>query len=69
MRTISQTTQFKKDYKRETRGQHRATLDANILAIVSLLIADHPLLDKCRDHGLTGEYSSHRDATSNPTCS
>lgn len=27
MRTIKRTTQFKRDYKREKRGQHRASLD------------------------------------------
>jgi mRNA interferase YafQ len=37
MRTISRTTRFKKDYKREARGQHRATLDADLLAAISLL--------------------------------
>jgi hypothetical protein len=27
MRTISRTAKFKKDYKREGKGQHRVTLD------------------------------------------
>ena len=27
MRKISRTNQFKRDYKRESRGQHRAVLD------------------------------------------
>jgi hypothetical protein len=35
MRTISRTAKFKKDYKREDKGQHRATLDADLLAGIS----------------------------------
>ena len=29
MRTTERTNQFKRDYKRESKGQHRATLDAS----------------------------------------
>jgi len=66
MRTTSQTNQFKKDYKRETKGQHRATLDADILAVLSLLTTDQTLPDKYRDHGLTGEYTQHRECHLKP---
>lgn len=31
MRTIERTGQFKRDYKREAKGQHRATLDAELV--------------------------------------
>ena len=55
MRTISRTTRFKKDYKRESRGRHRAMLDNDLLAVVSLLAKDSPLPESCRDHPLTGE--------------
>ncbi len=43
MRTISRTSRFKKDYKRETKGAHRATLDADLMAAVTLLAKDSPL--------------------------
>jgi mRNA interferase YafQ len=66
MRTIKRTSRFKKDYKRETRGQHRATLDADLLAAVSLLAADSPLPERCRDHPLTGEWIDHRDCHIKP---
>jgi mRNA interferase YafQ len=66
MRTISRTNRFKKDYKREARGQHRATLDVDLLAVVSLLAADHPLPEKLRDHPLTGEWTDHRDCHIKP---
>lgn len=66
MRTISRTTRFKKDYKREARGQHRGTLDTDLLAVVSLLAADSPWPEKFRDHPLTGEWADHRDCHVKP---
>jgi mRNA interferase YafQ len=54
MRTTSRTAQFKKDYKRESRGQHRATLDDDLLAAIALLADDQPLAEKFHDHALTG---------------
>ncbi len=36
MRTIKRTGQFKRDYKRETKGPHRATRDADTLRLVRL---------------------------------
>jgi mRNA interferase YafQ len=66
MRTISRTSRFKKDYNREAKGQHRATLDADLLAVVSLLAADNPLPEKLRDHPLTGEWADHRDCHIKP---
>ena len=66
MRTISRTTQFKKDYKRESKGQHRVTLDDQLLAVVTLLVADSPIPDKLRDHPLSGEWKDHRDCHIKP---
>jgi mRNA interferase YafQ len=65
-RTISRTSRFKKDYKREAKGQHRATLDADLLAVASLLAADSPLPERFRDHPLTGEWIDHRDCHIKP---
>jgi len=66
MRTISRTTRFKKDYKRESKSQHRATLDAELLAVVTLLAEDHPLPERLRDHLLSGEWADHRDCHIKP---
>jgi mRNA interferase YafQ len=66
MRTISRTSEFKKDYKREGKGQHRATLDADLMQVLSLLLGDHPLPDKMRDHALAGEWKDHRDCHIKP---
>jgi mRNA interferase YafQ len=66
MRTINRTHRFKKDYKRESRGQHRAVLDELLLAAVSLLAADATLPDAMRDHALSGEWRDHRDCHLRP---
>lgn len=66
MRTTSQTSQFKKDYKREAKGQHRTTLDVDLLPVLSLLATDQILPDKYRDHALTGEYTKHRECHLKP---
>ncbi len=66
MRKIERTTRFKKDYKREAKGQHRATLDKDLLNIVSLLISNAPLPEKLRDHPLTGDWKDHRDCHIKP---
>jgi mRNA interferase YafQ len=66
MRTISRTAKFKRDYKRETKGQHRATLDTDLLAAVSLLVADQSLPERFHDHPLSGEYTDHRECHLKP---
>ena len=60
MRTIKRTTRFKGDYKREKRGQHRATLDDELFAIVQLLIIDAKLPELMRDHSLTGNLKDQK---------
>jgi mRNA interferase YafQ len=66
MRTTSLTARFKKDYKREAKGPHRATLDADLLAVISLLVTDQPLPEKFHDHSLTGNYTNHRECHLRP---
>jgi mRNA interferase YafQ len=66
MRTISRTNRFKKDYKREAKGQHRAVLDAALTATVTLLAMDSSLPEKLHDHALSGEWKDHRDCHIKP---
>jgi mRNA interferase YafQ len=66
MRTISRTAKFKRDYKREAKGQHRAALDADLLAAISFLAADQTLPERFHDHPLTGEYTNHRECHLKP---
>jgi len=66
MRTIKRTGQFKRDYKREAKGEHRATLDAELIPIMQALASDQPLTPHHRDHALTGHWSDHRDCHIKP---
>lgn len=66
MRTIKYTTQFKKDYKRETKGPHRTTLGSEFIAIINDLANDVPLAPRQRDHALTGDWKDHRDCHIKP---
>jgi mRNA interferase YafQ len=66
MRTIEQTGQFRRDYKREAKGPHRQTLQSDFVAIVTALTNDQPLAEKHRDHALTGDSKDHRDCHVRP---
>ncbi len=66
MRTIERTGQFKRDYKREARGRHRAWLGDDLAAILTMLASDQPLEPRHRDHALSGEWSDHRDCHIRP---
>ncbi len=66
MRAIDWTRQFKRDYKRESKGQHRKTLDEELFAVVELLATDAALESKYRDHALVGEWKDTRDCHVKP---
>ena len=60
MRTIDRSSAFKRDYKREAKGLYRATLDVDLQAVLSALLADLSLEPRHRDHALTGDWKDHR---------
>jgi len=66
MRTIRRSTRFKKDYKRESRGQFGKSLDRDFIAVVSLLANDQPLPPNLRDHALSGDWTDYRDCHVKP---
>jgi len=66
MRTIERSSAFKHDYKREARGQHRASLDADLLHILADLANDQPLKSQLRDHDLSGNWSGYRECHVKP---
>ena len=66
MRTIRRTTQFKRDYKRESKGPHRSTLEQDLRAVLELLTADAILPVKYRDHPLSGRWKDFRDCHVRP---
>ena len=66
MRKIEQTSQFRRDYKREAKGSHRQTLASDLAAILRNLAQDEPLAEKHHDHALIGDWRDHRDCHVKP---
>ncbi|MGQ0659457.1 type II toxin-antitoxin system YafQ family toxin [Sphingosinicella sp.] len=66
MRAIERTGQFKRDWKRESKGRHRKTLAAEFVTLLQALATDQPLEERHRDHALAGEWKDHRDCHVRP---
>jgi len=66
MRTIERSTAVKRDYKREAKGQHRATLDADLSFILTALATDQPLPPRNQDHELSGDWRGYRECHVKP---
>ena len=66
MRKIERTTRFKRDYRRESKGQYAQILSTNFVEVVKSLIADAPLEERHRDHALTGNWADYRDCHLRP---
>lgn len=61
MRTIEHASAFKRDYKREAKGQYRTTLDAELVTVMVALANDQPLESRHRDHDLSGDWAGYRE--------
>ena len=66
MRELERSGEFKRDYMRESRGPHRATLSGDLKVVLSRLVADKPLEPRYRDHNLTGIWSGYRECHVKP---
>lgn len=66
MRAINRSTAFKRDYKRESRGQHRKTLDETLKPVLLALAMDKPLEPHHRDHDLSGDWAGYRECHIRP---
>jgi mRNA interferase YafQ len=66
MRTIEWTNQFKRDFKRESKGQYRTTLDNDLFPLIELLAKNQLLEARYRDHALSGNWKGHRDCHIKP---
>ena len=66
MRTIDRSTAFKRDYKREAKGQHRGSLDDALKAVIVALATDQPLDARHRDHDLSGDWAGYRECHVKP---
>lgn len=66
MRTVRRTRPFRRDYRREKRGQYRDTLDAELDRVARLLAADEAIPERYRDHALAGRWVGHRECHIRP---
>jgi mRNA interferase YafQ len=66
MRRIERTRQFQRDYKRELKGAHRASVVSDFMSLVAALANDQPLAEKHRDHALSGDWNDYRDCHLKP---
>ena len=66
MRTIDRSSAFKRDYKREAKGLHRATLDDALKPVLVALASDQPLDARYRDHDLSGDWAGCRECHIKP---
>ena len=66
MRTIERSSAFKRDYKREARGRHGATLDSVLVLVLKALADDQLLETQYRDHDLSGDWLGYRECHVRP---
>ena len=66
MRTIERSTAFRRDYKREAKGQHRATLDTDLAPVLMALADDLSLQARHHDHDLAGDWRGYRECHVKP---
>lgn len=66
MRTIERSSAFKRDYKREAKGQYRTVLDASLVPVLNSLMHDYLLEPKQHDHELSGDWKGYRECHVKP---
>jgi len=66
MRTIERSTAFKRDYKRESKGQQRDALDTDWMPVLLALANDQPLQPRHHDHELSGDWRVYRECHVKP---
>ena len=66
MLAIERTKQFKRDYKRESRGRHRASL-YDVFVPIAEVLAQNALLEyRRRDDALNGAWADYRECDLRP---
>jgi len=64
MKTVSRTSRFKKDFKREIKTDAGS---AELLKVVVKLLTEGKVLpEKLKDHSLSGDWKDHRDCHLKP---
>lgn len=67
MRRVVPTSRFKRDLKRELKGQYRQLLLADEFnAVLETLQKDETLAEKYRDHNMSGDFTGCRNCHIRP---
>ena len=66
MRRIEPTNAFKRDYKRVKATPKHRDVELLLSEVLTSLAADSLLLERHRDHPLTGDWKDHRDCHIKP---
>lgn len=67
MRIVENTTQFKKDFRREIKGKYRSVLESDEFKdVLNSLMTDTPLDSQYGDHPLSGNWKDCRDCHIRP---
>ena len=67
MRTIERATAFKRDYKRvKATPRYSKDVDELLSAAVEILLSDHALPLRNRDHELSGDWHGYRECHLKP---
>lgn len=66
MRTLRTTNAYLKDLRRELRGPRRDGLQAEVTAVINVLLSGKPLDKKYKDHALNGEWKGYQDCHIRP---
>jgi mRNA interferase YafQ len=61
MRSVKATQSYKKDFRREARGENLEAMATELAIVVATLAADVPLPLKYHDHELDGKWADHRE--------
>ena len=66
MRIIKQSSQFKRDIKREKKGKYSSILEDILMPVLAVLASDKPLPQNLYDHALIGDKKGFRDCHIKP---
>lgn len=66
MRKLEPTGRFRRDLKRELKGQYRQVISEELDGLIALLAVDASLDLHHRDHALSGKWKDHRDCHVKP---
>ena len=66
MRRINYSRNFRRDYRREKRGQYGLHMDEQLDAVLQLLANDQQLPSRYRDHSMHGNRAGERNCHIRP---